>query len=568
MDERKQIYIGTDDFTKIIREHYYYVDKSLLIRELLDKPAEVTLFTRPRRFGKTMNMLMLKAYFENIPGGEVLFQNLKIWQCGSQYRLEQGRYPVIFLTLKDIRQVSWPGMYEELVEIIRKEYHRHYALGHFNGLDPYQTADVEAYLNRKASEAQMVHALSNLTCYLHAAIGVRPWILIDEYDAPIMRAYEAGCEKEAIRFLSSFLSAAMKTNEHLERSVLTGVMRVAQTDIFSGFNNVCVRSVLDSDFNTQFGFTQEEVEEIADYYEVRDKIPELKEWYNGYLFGGSDIYNPWSVMCYFANNCRPQAYWTSTSSSGVLNQVLKKTTPVTVKNLTALLNGEVVEAAVRTNLTYKQLTGDSQSHVYSLLLMAGYLKPVTFENLRLDKYDYSGIVGLKIPNKEIAEVYRTEVFELLTGEEDDSLRFSISEALAADDDSGLQKVLREFMTNVVSFYDTAAEGFYHALVLGLVAASDGRYCIRSNREAGDGRYDLLLVNSREKKGILIEFKTVKIELDSAEETYDKLTELAREQAISQINQKRYDSELESLGITSIVKYGIACSKKYISVVKA
>lgn len=272
MKELKKLFVRTDDFAEMIRGGYYYVDKTMLIKELIDKPSKVVLFTRPRRFGKSMNLLMLKAYFENVKGNETLFQELKIGHSGEQYLSEQGKYPIIYFTFKDIKTNSWQEMYALLSEQIRSEYLRHIELGHFDQLNQYRMTDVKDYLNRTATKAQMTKALENLTLLLHQTTGERPFILIDEYDAPLMHAKEKGYGEEALPFIRNFLSAGMKTNEHMSRAILTGVMRIAQADIFSGFNNVDVETVLDNDFSTQFGFTQDDVESIVGYYGLQGQL--------------------------------------------------------------------------------------------------------------------------------------------------------------------------------------------------------------------------------------------------------------------------------------------------------
>lgn len=569
MSGEKKVYVGTDDFVKVIRKNYYYVDKTLLIKELTDNPAEVTLFTRPRRFGKTMNVLMLKAFYEEIPGNEDLFQNLKIWQCGETYTSLQGKYPVIYFTLKDIKKNTWEDTYDALKEMIQEEYDRHERLGHFSNLSAFQRKRVDAIMGDCANRSNYENSLKALSNYIHCSTGSRPIILIDEYDAPVTYANEKGFGSEILSFLRNFLSAGLKTNEHFDRAVLTGVLRIAQADLFSGFNNVRVRSVLDEDFSSQFGFTQEEVTDIANYYGVENQMDRLKEWYDGYLFGNREIYNPWSVMNYFSNQCVAGAYWTSTGSNELLNKMLRNASAETVKSLTALLNKEKVKSPVRTNFTYEQLANTcSQETMYSMLLMTGYLKAELTGAATQEEYDTYGMAELSIPNQEIERVYSREIFGMLTGNSNSRLREAVSDALLTDNPEILQKVLREFVLNAVSFYDTAAEGFYHALVLGLIAASDGRYYIKSNREAGNGRYDLMLVNPTAKKGILIEFKIEKGDLGSAEESYKKLEEIARTQALAQITDKNYDIELKLSGAASITKYGIAFNRKYVSVVKA
>lgn len=568
MAQKKLIYAGTDDFVEIVRGNYYYVDKTLMIKELLDKPSKVTLFTRPRRFGKTLNMTMLKAFFEDIPGQKDLFKNLDIWCCGDTYMDLQGKYPVIFLSFKDIKGDTWDSVYNDFVELIREEYNRHYNLRHFDALNEYQQNDVQDYLNRTASESQIKMSLKNLSAFLHQCTGVRPFILIDEYDAPIMNGHEKGFDAEVISFIRSLFSSSMKTNEHIDRAVLTGVMRIAQADIFSGFNNVIVKSILDRDFSTCFGFTSSEVQKIAEYYGESEKMSELKEWYDGYLFGGKELYNPWSIMNYFTNGCTAAAYWTATGSNDVIRGILRSASPDLKENLERLLNGESIEAYVETNLTYNDISRlNPDDSIYSLLLMTGYLKSDAIADMEQDEISQTAYCTLSIPNNEIASVYRKEIFSQLIGTRANLIRKKLEKALNDDNSRLLQQGLREFLLENVSFHDTASEGFYHALVLGLLGAVGEDYKITSNKESGDGRYDLQLFNARTSKGILIEFKVIKNIAGTQDVIMEVLKDTASKTALSQMDAKHYETELKMNGADVIIKYGIAFHKKYAAVVK-
>ncbi len=565
----KAIYIGTDDFTEIVNGNYYYVDKTLLIKELLDKPAKVTLFTRPRRFGKTLNTMMLRTFFENIPGNDVYFHHLKIWDSGEKYTRFQGKYPVIFLTFKDAKCDTWEETYESICRLIQKEFNRHAMLGHFESLNTYQKKQVEKILDETAGPVVYKDALGDLTEYLHQAEGVKPIILIDEYDTPIMQGHAKGFERDVITFIRNLFSGGMKNNIHLERAILTGILRIAQEDIFSGLNNIRVATLLDKDFNNYFGFTENEVKEIADYYGVPDKIFEIRKWYDGYLFGGTEIYNPWSVMNYFASGCTPGTYWTATSSNDILKDILKTASPEIITNLTTLMNGESFRAYIETQLAYGSSESENRNDtLYSLLLMSGYLREERPLDTKKVEMGLSATYDLSIPNREIAEVYRKEIFEQMTRRSITSSPHRFLEAVMFDDPDLIQEQLRELLLVNTSFHDTASESFYHALVLGLLSAVGGNYRIYSNQESGDGRYDLQLVDYDGKKGILFEFKILKGVSGTESDIMESLKRTAREAALGQMEEKHYDVGLRKCGITNIVKYGVAFCKKYVAVEKA
>lgn len=557
----KTIYIGSDDFCKIMDGKYYYIDKTMLIKQLLDKPAEVTLFTRPRRFGKTLNMMMLKAFFENIPDNQKYFKNLKIWSCGEKYTEQQGRYPVVFLTFKDAKCDNWEETYEAICRLIQKEYNRHSLLGHFDSLNDYQKKQIDKILNETAGKVVYQNAIGDLTEYLHQAIGVRPIVLIDEYDTPILQGYEKGFSSEIVPFMRNLFSGGMKNNVHLERAVLTGILRIAQEDIFSGLNNIRVASLMDKDFNDCFGFTIEEIEEIANYYQVTEKIAEIKEWYNGYLFGDMEIYNPWSVMNYFASGYIPDAYWTATSRNDIIRQCLHNSSEQMFSSLTKLLNGESIEEYIEKNIAYGAIQNNKEgSAIYTLLLMSGYL-------CIADNQKMSVVQKLRIPNKEITEVFQKEIFEEMINGNSSINQYKVQQSFLSGSPEKIQVQLREILLYNVSYYDTASEGFYHALILGILSCLHGSFKIFSNQEAGDGRFDLQLVNFNQKHGILFEFKIMKNLKGNEDEIMKQLTETARNIALQQIKEKNYDVSLKKFDIKHTDKYGIAFFKKYVAVQK-
>lgn len=402
----------------------------------------------------------------------------------------------------------------------------------------------------------MTSALEKLSQMLTEYYEKAPIIIIDEYDTPIQEGYSKDFYDEIIGFMRNFFSGAFKDNKNLSYGFLTGILRIAQESIFSGLNNLTVNSVMDQEYDKYFGFTNEEVHEMLRYYDFLDKETELKDWYDGYLFGNEEIYNPWSVINYIAKGCIPQAYWVNTGKNEVLEDVLKVATDDITERLYALLQGESVIARIDQNVIYRSLAEDP-ANIYSLLLVAGYLKTPRKEL----QADGSYLCEVSIPNKEIAAVYKSEILAhlLQIGAITRTTANRIAESLYANDLEKLQKAIAEYMDRSVSFYDAGAEGFYHGLVLGLIALMDNQYKIKSNRESGDGRYDISLI-PREKKypGIIMELKW-KSNLDER-----SLEKLAKE-ALMQIDDKRYDAEMQQGGIKRILKLGIAFSGKRVKI---
>jgi len=544
--------IGVSDYIRAQAE-YYYVDKTLLIKEFLDQKPLVSLFTRPRRFGKTLNMDMLRVFFEiSDEDTSQYFADKAIWKCGEEYRKHQGKYPVIFLTFKDVKFDSWEETVVKIRGLLQKEFGRHQELLNSSVLAEYEKAYFAKVLKEEASEVEMSEALERLSQMLATHYGKAPIIIIDEYDTPIQEGYSKDFYDEIIGFMRNFFSGAFKDNKNITYGFLTGILRIAQESIFSGLNNLTVNSVMDDEYDEFFGFTSSEVRKMLEYYGVADKEDELKEWYDGYLFGSTEIYNPWSVINYISRGCIPQAYWVNTGKNEVLEDVLTIATDDITERLYALLRGERVIARIDQNVVYRSLAEDP-ANIYSLLLVAGYLKTPKKEL----QADGAYLCEVSIPNKEIAAVYKSEILSHLMqiGAITRTTANMIAESLYANDIKKLQKAISDYMDKSISFYDAGAEGFYHGLTLGLIALLDNQYRIKSNRESGDGRYDISLI-PREKKypGIIMELKW-KSGLEEAE-----LEKLSTE-ALNQIDEKRYDLELKEEGIENIIKLGIAFSGK-------
>lgn len=552
----KPLPIGISDYVRAQSE-YYYVDKTLLIKEFLDQKPLVSLFTRPRRFGKTLNMDMLRVFFEiSDENTSVFFSDKEIWKCGSEYQEHQGKYPVIFLTLKDVKFDSWNETIDKIRDLLQTEYGRHQELLESERIAKYEKEYFERIIEGTATEVDLSSALEKLSRMLTEHYDKAPIIIIDEYDTPIQEGYSKDFYDEIIGFMRNFFSGAFKDNKYISYGFLTGILRIAQESIFSGLNNLTVNSVMDEAYDQYFGFTSMEVHKMLEYYGALEKEAELKEWYDGYLFGNEEIYNPWSVINYISKGCVPQAYWVNTGKNEILEDVLKTATDEITERLYALLQGERVVARIDQNVVYRSLAEDP-ANIYSLLLVAGYLKTPKKEL----QVDGAYLCEVAIPNKEIASVYKNEILShlLQIGAITRTTANKIAESLYTSDWKRLQTAIAEYMNKSISFYDAGAEGFYHGLVLGLIALMDNQYKIRSNRESGDGRYDISLF-PREKKypGIIMELKW-KNGLDEEE-----LKSLAKD-ALLQIENKKYDFEMREEGIENILKLGIAFSGKRVSV---
>ncbi len=547
--------VGISDFRLACTE-YYYVDKTLLIKDFLDERPLVSLFTRPRRFGKTLNMDMLRTFFEKTDEDtSIYFKDKKIWSCGERYRAFQGRYPVIFLSFKDIKFDTFQETYSAIEELIAKECARHKELLDSPKLEDFDKERLKTLVSRKASLTDFSLSLGELSYALHLHHGVAPIIIIDEYDTPIGQGHLNGFYDEVVSFMRNLFSGGLKDNSHLSYGFLTGVLRVAKESIFSGLNNLVINSVLDGKYSSYFGFTKEEVKEMASYYGKEDKLKEIEEWYDGYRFGNTEIYNPWSVINYFRNDCLPRAYWQSTGSNDIIGEVLGEADNSLFDKLSSLLQGRSVSTYIDTGVIYPTIR-DNPSSVFSFLLVAGYLKAVRSESSWNGDY----LCEVALPNKEIGFVYSKEILRKLGNGASETNSIAIQEALYSGDAESLKKHLGRFLEQSVSFFDMANESFYHGLILGLCAALDRRYLLTSNRESGEGRYDICLC-PKEKKlpGILIELKHAK---NCSEE---KLLPLAKG-ALAQIKQKNYVAELTAKGVKDIFCYGFACSGKKVQIV--
>ena len=547
---RKPLPIGVSDYRDAC-SNYYYVDKTMLIKDFLDELPKVSLFTRPRRFGKTLNMDMLRTFFEKTEEDTSrYFRDKKIWYCGESYRRHQGKYPVIFLSFKDVKCSSWEETYEILKRLIAQEFRRHNALGSSSLLSKFEQEAFSRIATESANEIDLQMSLQTLTLFLHKHYGVAPVVIIDEYDTPIQQGHVGEFYDSVIGFMRNLFSGGLKDNPHLSYGFLTGILRVAKESIFSGLNNLKINSILDERYSEYFGFTSDEVKEMAHYYGASEKYQEICDWYDGYRFGRTDIFNPWSVIGYFNNQCQPKAFWQSTGKNDIIREVLASATPDIIERLELLMKGQSFVAQIDTGVIYPQIQSNPSS-VYSFLLVAGYLKVISCGQAFGEDY----MCEVALPNKEISFVYGKEILAQLETIIPRSASTAIQEAIYTMNIDALQKALKQFLLQTVSYHDTANESFYHGLVLGICATMDNSYRITSNRESGTGRFDIqMLPLNNQLPGILVELKAEK-------DFSNEQLELLAQTALQQINELSYTTDLRTAKVKSILKFGLAFSGK-------
>lgn len=548
LSPKKPLPIGVSDF-KSATTNYYYVDKTLLIRDFLNAIPMVSLFTRPRRFGKTLNMDMLRVFFEKTPEDtSIYFKDKYIWQCGDYYTKHQGQYPVIFLSFKDVKCSSWQETFQKISKLISLEFMRHNELESSSVLSSYEKEQYHRFASENINEVDCQMGLQLLSLLLHKHYDKECVIIIDEYDTPIQQGHLCDFYNEIVDFMRNFFSGGLKDNPHLAFGFLTGILRVAKESIFSGMNNLKTNSILDNNYSSYFGFTNEEVREMLAYYDYdyEDKYQEICEWYDGYRFGNSEIFNPWSVINYISDQCFPKAFWQSTGSNDIIGEIIGTATPEINENLYKLFCGNTVTTYVDTSVIYPEVQNNPNS-IYSFLLVAGYLKVAEI----YPQNDGNYMCDVAIPNKEILYVYEKEV---LNRTNQNNVSISIHQAIFSKDTSKLQSLLEDFMLKSISTMDGASEAFYHGMMLGLCAVLGSQFKVRSNRESGLGRFDIeLLPMVKGIPGFIFEFKHTKdinVDLDSLANS-----------ALKQIEDMKYDTELNDFGVEDIVKIGIAFRQK-------
>ncbi|MCJ8343729.1 MAG: ATP-binding protein [Cetobacterium sp.] len=523
---KKKLPIGIDDFKEIKKNNYYFIDKSMLIDELLLKKSKVTLLPRPRRFGKTLNVSMLNYFFniENKIENKELFKNLNIYK--TEQMKHQGEYPVIYISLKDIKVNNW-NLCLNKIKLLLEELYSRYNLGFQN--------------NRESLE----NSLLELSKYLYEKYNKKVIILIDEYDTPLVTAHNQGYYNEAIFFFRNFLSAGLKGNPYLEFSVLTGILRIAKESIFSGLNNLVVDTVLTNDFK-YFGLTEKEVEEMLKYYELDYELEEVKKWYNGYNFGDKLVYNPWSLVN-FASTKRLEPYWVNTSDNSLIKELLDKNDSKVLSDLKAVFSGNEIEEVVTENIVFSDL--EDVDTIWSLMLFSGYL---TYKKFEISEITGAKTYFLKIPNYEVRTFFKNTFIKEYSGGKT-AMYFKMLEDLYKGEIEKFKYKFKELYISAISYHDTGDnEKYYHHFMLGLLLTLGDKYIITSNRESGYGRYDIALEPKDKKNfGLIFEFK-----IGDKNSIEDKAKE-----ALKQINEKKYDVSMKNNGVSKVIKIGMAFGGK-------
>ena len=541
--------IGVDDFKKV-REDYYFVDKTDFIRQLIDTHSAVTLITRPRRFGKTLTLSMLKYFFsiDRKKESQGLFSGLSVEKSGTAYMNHLGAHPVIFISLKNVSGDTWESTVKSLGFALADLYRGFNYLAQSADVDDSLKIYLQKVIYENATQDELAVSLLRLTNMLYQHYGKPVILLIDEYDAPIQQAWERGFYGECIRFMRQFLGSALKTNASLDFAVLTGVLRIAKESIFSGLNNLDVCSVMTDQYSDVFGFTADEVSDIAFSLQFRHMLPEIQAWYDGYRFGKAYIYNPWSVINFFDKQTLAD-YWVNTSGNAILRQLMKQTDTEQKEALLSLLQGDSVTAVIREGVIYDDI-GENPDALYTMLLTTGYLTAIHKQST------FGGqLCRLVIPNREVKDAYRAEVLERMRGRLAASSLLLMMEDLIAGHVAPFSKTLERYIAYLVSSYDAAnKESFYHGFLLGMTALFVPEYVVESNRESGYGRFDIAIFpKDTSKSGVLMEFKAA----DNESQLEDKA-----DGALRHIAEKQYGTEFEKRGISKVWKYGIAfCGKQ-------
>ena len=535
----KKIPIGIDDFKKIRENNYYYIDKTNFIEEIGKNVGKTLLFTRPRRFGKTLNMSMLKYFFDikNKEENKKLFQNLYIEK--SDFFEEQGAYSVVYISLKGIKADTWESSFFLIKSLISSIYNEFEYIR-----EKLNESQLESFnkIWLKKDDGEYRNALKNLTSFLYEYYKKEVILLIDEYDSPLINAYEHGYYDEAIVFFQVFYGEALKTNPYLRMGIMTGIIRVIKAGIFSDLNNLKVYSILEKEYSDFYGFTQEEVEKALKNFNIEYELPEVKAWYDGYRFGNSDVYNPWSILNFIqSEELRP--YWIETSGNFLINDILKNVSTETIEILEHLFNGISMEENISGNSDLSVLMREDE--IWELLLFSGYL---TIDEKIGESYE--DVYTLRLPNREVKEFFRKKFIDVNFGES--TFRKSM-EALKKNNIKDFEKYLQNILLKSTSFHDTKSEIFYHGLILGMMFYLDRDYIVKSNEESGLGRYDVSIEpRNKNNRAYILEFKVTKNEEDLEKES---------KEAIEQIISKKYDTSLKERGVKEIVFLGIAfCSK--------
>lgn len=561
---KKPLPIGYDNFEQVISEGFYYVDKTLLIKDLLDDNGNVNLFTRPRRFGKTLALSMLRYYFEkaydydgNPVDNSKLFAGMKIMEMGKKYTDEMGKYPVINLSLKSAKQPTYELAYASLVDEIAGEYRRHSFILREDCLSENDKEKYCRIMEQKGSPIENAKALEFLSICLYRAYNQKTIILIDEYDVPLENAYVRGFYQEMIDFIRSLFESALKTNEFLKFAVVTGCLRISKESIFTGLNNLNIISILDLHFSEHFGFTQTEVNEILGYYHLEKREAELREWYDGYLFGNTEVYNPWSVINYvkaaYVNaDAFPKPYWSNTSSNSIVRELIEQADQAMRQEIEDLIEGKTIEKPIHEDITYADIHR-TQENLWNFLFFTGYLKKVS------ERFEGDTIyLTLAIPNAEVRYIYRHTILEWFDGKIGQTNLSALYRAVQDGDSETFSDLVSEQLVETISFFDYA-ESYYHGFLIGLLKGCPG-YITLSNRESGNGRPDIIMrTPSVRGMAIIMEIKIVK--------DFEKMEE-GCEVALKQIEEQNYEAALYKDGYRKFLKYGICFYRKECMVKKS
>ena len=551
--------VGVDDFEKLRKEQYYYIDKTLFIKDLLDMKGEVNLFTRPRRFGKTLNMSMLRCFFEkDMPGQAELFRGLQIMEAGERYLAFMGRYPVISLSLKSMKQPSCELSFEMLKKEVGSEFARHWRQVEESG--KLTQAQKERYLrirDLRGVESDYADALKFLSECLRISEGERTVILIDEYDVPLENAYFAGFYEKMTGIIRSLFESALKTNDNLAFAVVTGCLRISRESIFTGLNNLEINSITTALYGENFGFTQPEVEALLSFYGLEENLDTVQQWYDGYRFGNAEVYNPWSVISYVKSCCGdrqalPRPYWYNTSSNSIVRSLVERADLSVKQEIEALIEGKTITKPIHEDITYEDIDS-TQENLWNFLFFTGYLKKISEYQEGENIY-----IEMAIPTREVRYIYKTTVLRWFEEKTDKKELTPLYESILEGDTDRMSRILSENLMETISFYDYQ-ESYYHGFLAGMLK-NIGSYIVLSNRESGNGRPDILLkYPSVRGKAVILEIKVA--------DTFSGLEEKCDE-ALRQIEEQEYEESLRQEGYQDILKYGVAFYRKECMVKRA
>lgn len=552
--DTKRIPIGISDYKKLIDENYYFVDKTDFIRQMVEEGSLITMLPRPRRFGKTLNLSMLRYFFERTDGNvfRPLFSGMNIeqWKDFDRY---QGKYPVITLTLKDCKADSFEQTLGRIAEEVQQEYIRHKYVLESPKMELFYRPAYEAICNGQATQNQLESSLGLLSTLLTTHWELPPLVLFDEYDTPVHEAFNKGYYDQMIGFMRNFMSSVFKDNTNIFQGIITGILRVSKESIFSGLNNITVHTILNKKICTSFGFTQKETDQLLADYELSIHSGEVQGWYNGYLFGGEVVYNPWSVLNYIYSGGEFVPYWVNTGSNSLLRHLVAEGPSQIRRDMEVFLKGGSLRSVINDKLAFPDLAKSSEN-VWSFMLFSGYLKASGYEMNQRNLPTYN----LEVPNKEIQTAFENMISNWIEDSFSNSRLEEMLRALLSGDTEGFENILNEFVISSLSFYDTGGqdvEKVYQAFMLGMLLNLASDYEVSSNREAGFGRYDILLrPRNIHRQGIIMELKV-------CNSLVNETAEQALRSAIDQIEKKQYAAVLQAAGVTDILKMGITFDGK-------